>query len=122
LAVPQGFFDPLPLRDVADDACEKEAFARPPACQRKLQREFSPAFSASGQLDCLSHDASFSALEMSLEALLMGVAEPFGHDQREGLAQDFSGRVAKHSLGAAVPMDDIALPVGRNDGVPSGLC
>src|SRR5207247_11084194 len=118
----QGRFGSLALRDVTDDACKKDAFARPPACQRQLQREFSPVFSSSGQLDCRSHDVSFSGLEMSLEALLMGVLEPFGYDQREALPAGFGERVAEHSLGAAVPMDDVALLVGRNDGVLSGLC
>ena len=53
LAFMQRPFGSLALRDVTDDACKKDAFARPPACQRQLQREFSPVFSSSGQLDCL---------------------------------------------------------------------
>src|SRR5690242_12277867 len=51
----------------------------------------------------------------------MGGVESFGHDQREGLSQSLSGRVAKDSLGRPVPMDNVALRVGRDDGVVSAF-
>ena len=51
----------------------------------------------------------------------MGAMESFRHDQRERLSHSFRARIAKGSLGCLVPMDDIALPVGGNDGVVSGL-
>src|ERR1041385_373345 len=51
----------------------------------------------------------------------MGGVKSFRHDQREGFPQSFRARIAKGSLGCLVPMDDIALVVGGNDGVVSGL-
>src|SRR5213594_2224883 len=111
----------LVLREVANDAREKGAFARFPTCQRKLDRAFSSIFSPCGKLDFVSNDASLARREIPFEALLMGGMESFRHDQRERLSQSFRPRIAKGSLGCLVPMDDIALLVGGNDGAVSAL-
>src|SRR5437870_13337081 len=97
----------LVLREVANDAREKGAFARFPSCQRKLDREFSSIFSPGGKLNCLSNDPSLARREIPFEALFMGGMESFRHDQREGLSQSFRAPIAKGSLGCLVPMNDI---------------
>src|SRR5258708_31134344 len=52
----------------------------------------------------------------------MGGLKWFRDNQGEGVPDRFFRCIAKSSLGSFVPMDDVALLVGRNDGVIGGFC
>ena len=102
------------LGDVADDLAEVAPVRALPARDRELEREQAAVLAQTRELD---RTPGLAAGMLALERRAVRVALGLGHEHRQRLAEHLLGSVAEHRRGARVPEEDVAVPVGEQDGL-----
>lgn len=90
----------------------KRCTARLPGCQRKFQEELCSFFFLSDLFDRVPNHTRFPAFKKPPHALLVGLVEPFRHEERQRSALHLMGGIAEDPFRCRIEVDDVTLVVG----------
>src|SRR5205807_6274637 len=92
--------------DVADDGGDQQAGGSGQRAQADLDRDLGAVLAAARQLQAAAHRPDARGGEVAVALAGVGVAEAFGDEDLDGLAEQLLAAVAEEDLGLVVDQDD----------------
>ena len=112
---------PLAFGLVADRPDELQLAGQLDRVERQFEREGLAILPEPLHLHGLADDPGVVGLQVARESLVVGLAEPVGHERGQGLAEDLVGRPAEGPRGGGVVQHDPPVPIGDDDRVEAPL-